>query len=645
MELKYEYLLPVGAAVSALIVVLFFLFSIKKRTYKSGIKAANLDLLKDDPYFKRKLYMYYALRGLFLAAIVGVVMASFVLLARPYHVNKTKEQRYSRDIIICLDVSTSVNDLNVKLTKELQDTVRGLTGERVGIVIFNTSPVLLAPLTDDYDYIIDQLNNIREAIKATDASMHSSLSDRWLYWNSFLFGGTLVGNEERGSSLIGDGLLGAMFNFSRKDKDRTKIVIFATDNDPYGTGFVTLPEAAELCKKNNVVVYGIGTKEMVSWDMEEMRACMEKTGGKFYLEEDSSTFSRIVEDIESQSASLVEGRTIIREVDDPLNMFRILTIGFGCMLLLAILLRRANIFWGIRQVAVIALLAVFFTTVVAPAGKVAEGEGRHVTSDSNKHVLFIIDNTISMLAEDGKNGQTRLDALKADCAKIVEELDGARFSVISFNNEASIMSPFTNNGEHIESVIDALYPLETLYAKGTTMNTVFDTALESLQFQAGEKKQKAAVFFISDGEVTNGEAVKSFAELSEYIKGGAVLGYGTAAGGQMHIQGPYDDEPSLVEDQSDYPYKPAVSRIDESNLKKIASDMKVSYVNMNSGMGLDKVLKDIKADMDVVVKVEEPPKKGIVEVGEKAGTNPGYYLLIPILGMLLLEAFLFARKK
>ena len=130
-----------------------------------------------------------------------------------------------------------------------------------------------------------------------------------------------MGNEQRGSSIIGDGLASTVYHFSDKDKDRTKIVIFTTDNDVYGTEIFDLPEAAELCRQNNIIVYGIGTKEMYKKDKKEMQESVELTGGKFYLEEEKETFTDIVNDIQSQSSSLVQGKTYVVDTEFPRAAF------------------------------------------------------------------------------------------------------------------------------------------------------------------------------------------------------------------------------------------------------------------------------------------------------------------------------------
>ena len=68
---------------------------------------------------------------------------------------------------------------------------------------------------------------------------------------------------------------------------------------------------------------------------------------------------------------------------------------------------------------------------------------------------------------------------------------------------------------------------EELYATGSTPNIVLDDMLKVLKASKEKENRKRIVFFISDGEITNNENLKSFAELKKYVDGGAVLGYGT----------------------------------------------------------------------------------------------------------------------
>ena len=56
------------------------------------------------------------------------------------------------------------------------------------------------------------------------------------------------------------------------------------------------------------------------------------------------------------------------------------------------------------------------------------------TLSNNLDVLFVIDNTLSMNTEDYDGNKTRMYALKKDCKYIMKRLNGAKFSIITFNN-------------------------------------------------------------------------------------------------------------------------------------------------------------------------------------------------------------------
>ena len=105
-------------------------------------------------------------------------------------------------------------------------------------------------------------------------------------------------------------------------------------------------------------------------------------------------------------------------------------------------------------------------------------------------------------------------------------------------------------------------------------------------------------FLFLIGEITKeNESLESFSELSSYISNGAVLGFGTSDGGKMVAKG-YEDRPGseyyYVSYYEEYKRKAAISKIDENNLNKIASDMKIDYIKINNSLDIDKKLNEIK---------------------------------------------------
>lgn len=330
MELMYPAVIVAGIVV---ILIISFIRFKKKDEYETGKKVVNPEYIQQEEYVKKKMRKYRALVFFTKAACIAGILASLVLVARPYTIEVSNKEQYTRDIILCIDISYSVDELNMNLVKELKETVNSLRGERFGIVIFNTSPVVLAPLTDDYEYILGILDDIEAALKMRSHYMNS-FGQYDFVKGQYLVAGTDLGSDERGSSLIPDGLAAAAYAFPESKEERTKIVIFSTDNDLQGEPLVSLDEAADICIKNNVVVYGIGTDLMYNEDRLEMKSAVEKTRGMFFLEEHSGTVKQIVEEIDKAGKNLVKGETQIKKRDHMTAPFIILLISATVMIIL-----------------------------------------------------------------------------------------------------------------------------------------------------------------------------------------------------------------------------------------------------------------------------------------------------------------------
>lgn len=335
MAIKYHIVLYAGLAIALFMLVFVFVKYKKTKKYAGGKKIAGLICQEDEAYFRKRKILYKTGLTATLICCVLVVVSAFLLMAKPYTSRRMQDEKYCRDIILCIDISTSVDYLNENLLDKLKKTVDELQGERFGIVIFNTSPVLLTPLTDDYEYVKDQLDLIAQCLKSrNEVNLDDAFSSGydWIYYQAYISSGTLIGNEQRGSSLIGDGLAAAAIDFSDADKERTKVVIFSTDNDIQGTPVATLDEEADICVSNNVTVYGVGTKEMTPENKESMKNAVEKTGGKFYLEEESGSFGEIVSSIEKLSKNLVKVRMVDVETPELLYPFVLMLVLFAGML-------------------------------------------------------------------------------------------------------------------------------------------------------------------------------------------------------------------------------------------------------------------------------------------------------------------------
>lgn len=259
-----------------------------------------------------------------------------------------------------------------------------------------------------------------------------------------------------------------------------------------------------------------------------------------------------------------------------------------CIGILA-LKRKGSVMSYVRQILIVVLIFVINLRLMIP-----NGEYESTIVETNTYVLFVIDNTISMYAVDyDANGTTRREGIQADCAYIMDQLPGAHYAAIGFDNDARVLSPFTDNAEFEKSVIQSMVPLSYYYAEGTTLNTAYQITLQKLQ-QLDEDFDgaQAVVFFMTDGENTSDEKLQSFDELAKYIDNGAVLGYGTTTGAKMYAPvSNYSDETTTIHDEH---YNDAISCMDEDTMKKLAKDMKIEYIHMTKSSDVDSVIAEVK---------------------------------------------------
>ncbi|MBR2523845.1 MAG: VWA domain-containing protein [Clostridiales bacterium] len=297
MEMTYPIALYIGAgiAAAAIIVLLFFM---KGKKYSDGLRSANNEYVKKLPQYKMLVLEYHSLKVLAIAGLVGMILSATCLIAKPIKVHSDTEEIHNRDIIIGFDVSTSLDSVSVEMCEQVQDLVDDLKGERFGIVIFNGQAVRLVPLTDDYSYVLSELEHLKRSIEAGQNIMFYSELDEL---SAYRFAGT---SSDRGSSLIGDGLASCLYSFTGfdEDPDRARLIIFVTDNDVMGDEIVTLEQAGVLCQYKGVKVFGLAPYFVT--DESEFRGIMESTGGKYYNTRSNDAIEELVDDVKDTDVSV-----------------------------------------------------------------------------------------------------------------------------------------------------------------------------------------------------------------------------------------------------------------------------------------------------------------------------------------------------
>ena len=270
-----------------------------------------------------------------------------------------------------------------------------------------------------------------------------------------------------------------------------------------------------------------------------------------------------------------------------------------------------RIAWGRRAVLVL------LVTVIAlvPSTPIE----RTTVSGVGLDIFFVVDRTGSMAAEDwgpnpdidpeannGLEANRRLDGVKHDINRIVDDLPGARYSIITFDSGSTRQLPLTWDARAVKSWTETLKQEITFYSVGSSLDRPLDRLRTTLaQAQERSPESVRVLFYLSDGEQLSNEPVLSFAELAPYLSGGGVLGYGTSGGGPMRVWDgatPIGPDTPYIQDFSQSGYPQAISYIDEANLRTIAEELGVNYHHrtgpdstrsVTNGIDADEVIRDV----------------------------------------------------
>lgn len=321
MEIMFPLALFIGIPLAVLLI--FFTFK-RKDKFRKGKKVANTNFIEDTPLYKRLMISYRIFSTLALICLWLGIITGIVMIARPVEIDVIEPELQNRDIFICMDISSSVDELNLGICNEIEEVVKELDGERFGISIFNGRSVLLVPLTTDYDYVLDTLDTLQASFEFSlqDYNYDNLMANYDLY--QFKYEGTFA---DEGSSFIGDGLASCLYNFPdlQENTDRSRLIIFATDNELNGTPLISVEDAAALCAKHDVKVFGVTPEDIV--DEESFKKAMLSTGGGFYEVTSNKVFDKLIEDIrQTETSAMQEVKIVITDKPEALFICLLISI-------------------------------------------------------------------------------------------------------------------------------------------------------------------------------------------------------------------------------------------------------------------------------------------------------------------------------
>ena len=261
----------------------------------------------------------------------------------------------------------------------------------------------------------------------------------------------------------------------------------------------------------------------------------------------------------------------------------VLLFGFALFCLIRKTMRHGYIF---RRIIIIALILVAFLRPM-----VGNESVERLVSDLN--LFFVVDNSGSMATKDMEGGERyRYEVAKADIKNIIRMFPGARYSmtVLDYNVYQSL--PLTTDASMFLQ-----YGLLSVMDHTGIINGIISLCRLStkriVKYNKRNPDRRSVIFILTDGEESNEKLTELPEQLKQALSTGAVIGYGTTAGGKVHrvsntneiLENEFILESTL---SSEY----HISKLNETNLNNMAGKLGLRYIKRDDTGELPKDLEN-----------------------------------------------------
>ena len=226
----------------------------------------------------------------------------------------------------------------------------------------------------------------------------------------------------------------------------------------------------------------------------------------------------------------------------------------------------------------------FFLMIIALLGP-SFGSSKKEIKVIGKDIMIAIDLSESMNANDIQ--PSRLEKIKFELKKIIDEFNSDRIGIIMFSNEAYIQCPLTYDKNALNLFIETLNT-GLLPNSGTDFGPPLDLALDKLLADKIQENNKSKIIIlISDGE----DFGENTYEIVDKIKKSSIklftVGIGTAQGTKITLRNGVF--------KKDKDGKEIITQLNSTTLKKIANETKGKYFEIsNQRNQINRMIYEIK---------------------------------------------------
>jgi Ca-activated chloride channel family protein len=254
---------------------------------------------------RRVRYHWLAEFILWLSGLIGII----ALAGPQYGIASNPTELEGLDIVLTIDLSSSMNLKNmdgdsklVTAQQVISEFLEEQDGNRIGVVVFQSSALTLSPLTYDIDAVDSQIDRLETG---------------WL----------------KDGTAIGLGISEALV-LLKNSSAASKVIILLTDGEN-NAGVISPLEAAELSKAFNTKIYTIAlTPDGQFFDSRTLQSISEVTGGKgfdAYTREELLTAYSTVADLERSNIG-VRDYVVINHYQTPFILVGIALLFISFML-------------------------------------------------------------------------------------------------------------------------------------------------------------------------------------------------------------------------------------------------------------------------------------------------------------------------
>lgn len=202
---------------------------------------------------------------------------------------------------------------------------------------------------------------------------------------------------------------------------------------------------------------------------------------------------------------------------------------------------------------------------------------------ANANVFFVVDRSVDGRVTDHAGATSRMSGIRADIAALIDQYPRARFTLIGYAAKAQLDWPLSDEVWGLKPFVNGLSPYTEVppdamfRVNAAAANTLLRTKLA--EATAHYRDSKNLVFYFGEGAGGSRAPQDGFDVPHDAIAGGAVLGYGTVAGGPIPRAYTNGTLTYMWDNQTN---RAAHSGLNEDALKAIAAQLGVPYFHRDN---------------------------------------------------------------